>query len=230
MRLRYATLALQMVNGIPDVASIDMVLFGNVAAPARPQLPGIYSLREKPRCETAGLYLKDKLPDSKVFPMWQRNGAKMLRVDLKAAGIPYKDDQSHYADFHALRHSFITNLANSGVHPKTAQALARHSSITLTMDRYTHSALESQAEAVSLLPDMSNGKSALEGQDVLASCLAFREEKQASGRRFMRQEPKPHYKTEPPASQQLTGGSVHRKTGGPDGARTRNHRIDSPVL
>ena len=39
------------------------------------------------------------------------------------------------ADFHALRHTFVSNLANS----KMAQPLARHSTITLTMDRYTHS-------------------------------------------------------------------------------------------
>ena len=42
-----------------------------------------------------------------------------------------------YPYFHALRHTFITNLARSGVHPKTAQSLARHSTITLTMDRYS---------------------------------------------------------------------------------------------
>jgi len=41
-------------------------------------------------------------------------------------------------DFHALRHQFITDMVNAGVHPKDAQALARHSTITLTMDRYAH--------------------------------------------------------------------------------------------
>ena len=59
------------------------------------------------------------------------------------------------ADFHALRHTFITNLARSGVHPKTAQALARHSTITLTMDRYSHSLLEDHAAAVGRLPDLA---------------------------------------------------------------------------
>ncbi len=39
---------------------------------------------------------------------------------------------------HALRHTFISNLARAGIHPKTAQALARHSTITLTLDRYSH--------------------------------------------------------------------------------------------
>jgi len=37
-------------------------------------------------------------------------------------------------DFHALRHRFITSLDKSNVSMKTRQSLARHSSITLTMD------------------------------------------------------------------------------------------------
>jgi len=96
------------------------------------------------------------LPKARVFRMPDStHTAKMMREDLKAAGFPYKDDAGRYADFHALRHTFLTNLANSGVHPKTAQELARHSDINLTMSRYTHSRLEQQSEAVQRLPDLS---------------------------------------------------------------------------
>jgi site-specific recombinase XerD len=52
-------------------------------------------------------------------------------------------------DFHALRHQFITNLARSGVHPKTTQELARHSTIALTMNFYTHVDQKERAVAVS---------------------------------------------------------------------------------
>jgi integrase len=62
----------------------------------------------------------------------------MLRNDLAAAGVPYQDDSGHYFDFHAMRGQFISLLAASGVHPKVAQTLAQHSTITLTMDYYTH--------------------------------------------------------------------------------------------
>ena len=41
-------------------------------------------------------------------------------------------------DFHALRHQYISSLAAARVHPKIAQTLARHSTIDLTMNRYTH--------------------------------------------------------------------------------------------
>ena len=93
---------------------------------------------------------------SPAFPLPERD--KMIqafRADLTAAAIPYRDPAGRVADFHALRHTFITNLAASGVHPKTAQALARHSTITLTMDRYTHSIIGDEVAALAGLPDLS---------------------------------------------------------------------------
>ncbi len=41
------------------------------------------------------------------------------------------------------------------MHPKTAQALAQHSTITLTMDRYSHSYHGEQSAALAVLPDLS---------------------------------------------------------------------------
>lgn len=64
--------------------------------------------------------------------------AEILKRDLGRAGIPYKDSAGRVVDFHALRHSYITHLVMSGMNPKIVQKLARHSTITLTLDRYTH--------------------------------------------------------------------------------------------
>lgn len=98
-------------------------------------------------------------PAAHLFPGMPRREylTQMLRDDLAAAGIPYKDEHGRFADFHALRHTFITNLAEGGIHPKVAQELARHSTITLTMDRYTKVRKESGqlAEALTVLPDLS---------------------------------------------------------------------------
>jgi len=64
------------------------------------------------------------------------------------------DDAGRYADFHALRHSFITHLGRAGVHPKTHQELARHSTPTLTA-RYTHGFKGDDVAAINALPDLS---------------------------------------------------------------------------
>lgn len=58
-------------------------------------------------------------------------------------------------DFNSLRHSTASLLAASGVHPKMAQDLMRHSDIRLTMKAYTHTLKGQEAKAVGKLPDLS---------------------------------------------------------------------------
>ncbi|NLF73671.1 MAG: site-specific integrase [Candidatus Anammoximicrobium sp.] len=116
-----------------------------------------------------------------------RKTSKMMRRDLAAARkawleeaqteeersrrkqsdfLRYKDSQGRYADFHANRHTFITNLGRVGVHPKTAQTLARHSDIRLTMNVYSHTDLAEKTEAVRRLPGLWEcSGSAPESQD-----------------------------------------------------------------
>ena len=64
------------------------------------------------------------------------------------------DDAGRYADFHALRHSFITHLGRAGVHSRTVQELARHSTPMLTQ-QYTHGFKGDEVAAVNALPDLS---------------------------------------------------------------------------
>ena len=91
-------------------------------------------------------------PVERTWPgTWIERSAEMLRDDLDAAGIPYLTDDGVF-DFHAFRHQFITSLAKNGVHPKLAQTLARHSTITLTMDRYSHVGLLDMTAALESLP------------------------------------------------------------------------------
>jgi integrase len=77
----------------------------------------------------------------------------MIKADLKKADIPVKTALG-VVDFHALRHTFITRLARSGVSPAVAKTLARHSTITLTMDRYTHTLMSDQRAALNRLPNL----------------------------------------------------------------------------
>ena len=104
-------------------------------------------------------WLAAKKSGMAVWPgAWARakQADKTLQRDLKAAGIPYIDDQGRYADFHALRHTFITNMIKSGINPKTAQSLARHSTIDLTMNVYTKLTISDQATAITALPALKS--------------------------------------------------------------------------
>ena len=103
-------------------------------------------------------HLAGKLPQAKAFNMPAKT-ADMIRADLEAAGIDWRDNGNGKLDFHALRHTFGTMLAASGGHPKTAQTLMRHSTIDLTMSRYTHTLTGQEAAAVNSLPDFSQANS-----------------------------------------------------------------------
>ena len=98
-------------------------------------------------------YVDGMAESQRVFKLPEKT-AKMLRIDLAAAGIPYRDGSDHVADFHALRHTFITRLVRSGVAPAVAQKLARHSTITLTLDYYTHVFVDDERDALDRLPPL----------------------------------------------------------------------------
>lgn len=53
--------------------------------------------------------------------------------------------------FHGLRHSHITQLLQSNVHPKIASERAGHASVAITMDIYSHVLPNMQQEAVNLI-------------------------------------------------------------------------------
>jgi len=96
-------------------------------------------------------------PDDKVFPKFNKSkGAAMLREDLEAVGIPYRDESGRYADFHAQRHTFISNVGRSGATVKETQTLARHSTSALTLDVYTHIGLYDERRAIEKLPQLHN--------------------------------------------------------------------------
>jgi len=126
--------------------------------------------------------LANKLPAAQAFKV-PGKPIDMLRPDLKAAVIDYVDDAGRYCDFHSLRHTTGSLLAASGVHPKIAQEIMRHSDINLTMSLYTHTLRGQEADAINSLPDFSRpsresqkntGTDDMNVTDsVLASCLAL---------------------------------------------------------
>jgi integrase len=104
-------------------------------------------------------YLAGKPAGKPVWPgSWARLrvGAQMLRKDLEAAGIPYEvagPDGPLFADFHAMRHSYLSLGGRAGIDLRTLQELAGHSDSKLT-ERYTHVRLHDLAGAVEKLPSI----------------------------------------------------------------------------
>ena len=123
-------------------------------------------------------FLADHDSGDPVFRMPDRsNVVRMLRKDLTDARMEwledaktpkeraeqkrsdflvYRDASGRALDFHSFRHTFVTNLARAGVHPKHAMDLARHSDVNLTLARYSHTLMTDRAEALKALPDLTD--------------------------------------------------------------------------
>jgi len=111
-----------------------------------------------------------------VWPgTWAKNkrAGKFMQIDLRVARaawiaeatdeaeqqrhdrsdfLTYQDSEGRYADFHALRHTYLSRLGRSGASPKAMQRLARHTTVELTLGRYTHANLYDLAGAVDGMP------------------------------------------------------------------------------
>ena len=169
-----------------EVRSLSPASFNLDASPPAVRVAAGYSKRRRDdvlplRLDMASAlreHLDDCSPDAPAFPLPPKT-AVMLRADLEAARnwwieaatteadraerersgfLRYTDDAGRVVDFHALRHTFVSNLARGGVYPKIAQGLARHSTITLTMDRYSHMHTGDAVAALQSLPDLSPKK------------------------------------------------------------------------
>jgi len=95
-------------------------------------------------------------PDERVVHVGSRF-RESFKKDHESVKIKRQDASERYFDFHALRHSFASWLAQAGTHPKVAQELLRHTDIRLTLKHYTHTTPEQQASALAALPTLENG-------------------------------------------------------------------------
>lgn len=90
-------------------------------------------------------------PGDRVFPR-SFPTLRAFERDLEHANIPQVDDRGRVVDLHALRTTFISWLSASGVHPRVAQALARHANINQTMKTYTDLSVLDLRGALESLP------------------------------------------------------------------------------
>jgi integrase len=77
---------------------------------------------------------------------------RRFHADCRRAGLDRRDDRDRQIDLHALRTTFGTMLARSGVPMRTAQQLMRHSDIRLIANVYVDPALLHLQGAVEALP------------------------------------------------------------------------------
>ncbi|WP_442483398.1 tyrosine-type recombinase/integrase [Aeoliella sp. SH292] len=93
--------------------------------------------------------LNQKAP---LFPkLAHRKTWLMVKKDLERVGIPYKTSAG-YADFHSLRHTYVSMLLGNGVSLTQTQKLARHDDVRMTIGYNNHTDLIAQADALKSLP------------------------------------------------------------------------------
>lgn len=84
-------------------------------------------------------------------PIGPRNLIRHFRKACLKAGLPQMP-------FHSLRHTFASLLLSQNVHPKVVQEMLGHSTITLTLDTYSHMLPDMQDGAVSKMNDLLVGQ------------------------------------------------------------------------
>jgi len=123
-------------------------------------------------------WLESRPPGQPVFSM-PHKPVELIKADLAAARqawlnegrrpedrkereesdfLAYRDSAGRVADFHGLRHTYVSRLVQSGANVKVAQELARHSTPTLTLARYAHIGLVDRTKALDALPTIEQPK------------------------------------------------------------------------
>ena len=120
-----------------------------------------------------------KTSDAKLFLIkLQQDGkrystVKTVRGVLRPAfQMAVDDDVLHKNPFgrmqmpnitpHVCRHTYCSNMAKSGMNPKTLQYLMGHSDIGVTLNTYTHLGLEDAEDELKRLEDLQNARKELE--------------------------------------------------------------------
>ncbi len=252
-----------------ELRSLSRRSFNFSGNPPTVKVEASYSKRRRTdelplRKGTAGelrTFLEGVNSEDGVFGVPQRTAA-MLTVDLRVSRarwirstqnrgerrerhrtsfLAVADDSGRIIDFHGLRHTFITNLARGGVHPKEAQDLARHSDINLTLSRYSHTVLADRAAAVESLPDLSTAEPARQRAtgtcDIrpygLPECLPERRAEQLKTvQRDARQDAAAGMSegTQKLAKKAKNAGFRHENRNAPPGTRTPDPLIKSQLL
>lgn len=132
--------------------------------------------REKPRYEKildgyTGFLFTDKDGKPLVAMHWEHRFNHMVKRynDIYRVQMPNITP-------HVCRHTYCSNMAKSGMNPKTLQYLMGHSDIGVTLNTYTHLGLEDAADELKRMEDLENAKKELDRtrEDAPATQKMFR--------------------------------------------------------
>jgi integrase len=196
--------------------------------------------------EDLAAYVAPLNPKMPIFPLPLEKGAKMLRRDLQAAGIPYRDNGGLVFDFHSLRCEMATLADAAGVSPRVVQKMMRHSSLELT-GRYTRPRAVDIEYGARMLPSLKPSEdrteriamtgtdsihvqtlapSCIQSADVSVRCVPLTGVEASLGEDFSINEKTPDFQGFEALS--ATFGFSAGSTG--DGTRTHDLRIMRPPL
>ena len=122
--------------------------------------------RKKPRYEKmikghTGFLFLDKNGNPEVAMHWQHR----LNHMVKRYNDIYRVQMPNITP-HVCRHTYCSNMAKSGMNPKTLQYLMGHSDISVTMNTYTHWGLEDAADELKKMEDVEKVRREMEkGQE-----------------------------------------------------------------
>ena len=131
--------------------------------------------RKKPRYEKmikghTGFLFLDKNGNPEVAMHWQHR----LNHMVKRYNDIYRVQTPNITP-HVCRHTYCSNMAKSGMNPKTLQYLMGHSDISVTMNTYTHWGLEDAADELKKMEDVEKVRREMEkGQEKPMNQKMFR--------------------------------------------------------
>lgn len=118
--------------------------------------------REAPRFEKivdghTGFLFKDKDGMPLVAMHWEHRFNHMVKRynDIYRVQMPNITP-------HVCRHTYCSNMAKSGMNPKTLQYLMGHSDIGVTLNTYTHLGLEDAADELKRMEELADARKELE--------------------------------------------------------------------
>lgn len=113
--------------------------------------------REKMIDGYAGFLFYDKNNNPLVAMHWEHRFNHMVQRynDIYRIQIPNITP-------HVCRHTYCSNMAKSGMNPKTLQYLMGHSDIGVTLNTYTHLGLEDAEDELKRMEDLNNERNELD--------------------------------------------------------------------